>query len=295
MKILVFGSTNIDHNYRLDHIARPKETITSRSYEIHAGGKGLNQSIAFAKTGSHVYFAGMVGNDAAMLMKTMQDYGVDTAYVRQLDAPNGHAIIQIDDNGENSIFLYPGTNNAITADYVDEVLASFGKGDFLILQNEINMLDYIIETASRKEMVILMNPSPCDESLKKLPLDKIDYFFINEVEGELLTGKQDPQEMLKSMLELYPKSKTVLTLGSDGAYYNDCTYSCYQPAIRVKAIDTVGAGDTFMGYFSYGLSKGYTPEQCLLLGTKAASITVTRLGAAASIPTLAEINEKYPD
>ena len=295
MKILVFGSTNIDHNYHLDHIARPKETITSRSYEIHAGGKGLNQSIAFAKTGSHVYFAGMVGNDAAMLMKTMQSYGVDTTYVRQLDAPNGHAIIQIDDEGENSIFLYPGTNNAITAEYVDKVLANFDKGDFLILQNEINMLDYIIETASRKEMVILMNPSPCDASLNTLPLEKVDYFFINEVEGELLTGSPEPKEILKIMLEKYPNSKTILTLGSDGACYNDSNHFCSQPAIKVKAIDTVGAGDTFMGYFSYGLAQGYTPEQCLLLATRASSITVTRLGAADSIPTLAEINERYPD
>ena len=295
MKILVFGSTNIDHNYQMEHIARPKETITSLGYEIHPGGKGLNQAIAFAKTGQHVYLAAVVGNDSGMLLDVLEKYNVDTRYLKKINAPNGHAIIQIDKNGENSIFLYPGTNSSITHEYVDRVLNGFEKGDFIILQNEINRQDYIIEKASEKGMVILMNPSPCDESLKNLPLNKVDYFFINEVEGELLTGKKDPQDILKTMLELYPESKTVLTLGSDGACYNDSTHFCQQPAFKVKAIDTVGAGDTFMGYFSYGLSQGFSPEECLLLATKASSITVTRLGAADSIPTLEEINERYPD
>ena len=295
MKILVFGSTNIDHNYQMEHIARPKETITSLGYEIHPGGKGLNQAIAFAKTGQHVYLAAVVGNDSGMLLDVLEKYNVDTRYLKKINAPNGHAIIQIDKNGENSIFLYPGTNSSITHEYVDRVLNGFEKGDFIILQNEINRQDYIIEKASEKGMVILMNPSPCDESLKNLPLNKVDYFFINEVEGELLTGKKDPQDILKTMLELYPESKTILTLGSDGACYNDSTHFCQQPAFKVKAIDTVGAGDTFMGYFSYGLSQGFSPEECLLLATKASSITVTRLGAADSIPTLEEINERYPD
>ena len=295
MKILVFGSTNIDHNYRLDHIARPKETISAESYEVHAGGKGLNQAIAFAKTGSHVWFAGLVGNDAAMLIDTMKKFNVDLEYLRQVDKPNGHAIIQLDSNGENSIFLYRGTNGQITEEYVDEVLEHFSEGDYLILQNEINMLNYIILQAKKKGMVILMNPSPCDDSVMALPLEHIDYFFINEVEGAALTGKQNTEDILAAMLRKYPNSHTILTLGSDGAYYSDASHCCHQSAFKVKAIDTVGAGDTFMGYFCYGLSQGFSPEECLLLATKASSITVTRLGAADSIPSLQEIREVYPD
>lgn len=295
MKILVFGSTNIDHNYKMQHIARPKETVTSLGYEVHAGGKGLNQAIAFAKTGQHVYLAAVVGNDARMLLNVMEKYDVDTRYLKKIDAPNGHAIIQIDENGENSIFLYPGTNSAITAEYVDKVLNDFSEGDFIILQNEINLQDYIINKASEKGMVILMNPSPCDDSLKGLPLEKVGYFFINEVEGNILTGETEPEKILEKMGELYPDSRVILTLGGDGACYKDKQQFCVQPAYKVKAVDTVGAGDTFMGYFSYALSQGMTPQQCLLLATKAASITVTRYGAAESIPTLEEINEIYPE
>ncbi len=295
MKILVFGSTNIDHNYQMEHIARPKETVTSRGYEIHPGGKGLNQAIAFAKTGQHVYLAAVVGNDAGMLLDVMEKYDVDTRYLKKINAPNGHAIIQIDENGENSIFLYPGTNNSITHEYVDRVLNGFEKGDFIILQNEINRQDYIIDKAYEKGMVILMNPSPCNDSLKALPLEKVSYFFINEVEGSILTGESDPEKILNRMNELYPESRVILTLGAEGSCFRYKDQYCRQAIFPVKAIDTVGAGDTFMGYFSYGLSQGMSPAECLLLATKASSITVTRKGAADSIPTLEEIKEKYPD
>ena len=295
MKILVFGSTNIDHNYQMEHIARPKETVTSLGYEIHPGGKGLNQAIAFAKTGQHVYLAAVVGNDAGMLLDVMEKYDVDTRYLRKINAPNGHAIIQIDENGENSIFLYPGTNNSITHEYVDRVLNGFEKGDFIILQNEINRQDYIIDKAYEKGMVILMNPSPCDDSLKALPLEKVSYFFINEVEGAILTGESDPEKILDRMGELYPESRVILTLGAEGSCFRYKDQYCRQAIFPVKAIDTVGAGDTFMGYFSYGLSQGMSPAECLLLATKASSITVTRKGAADSIPTLEEIKERYPD
>ena len=295
MKILVFGSTNIDHNYQMEHIAKPKETVTSLGYEIHPGGKGLNQAIAFAKTGQHVYLAAVVGNDAGMLLDVMGKYDVDTRYLKKINAPNGHAIIQIDRTGENSIFLYPGTNNSITHEYVDRVLNGFEKGDFIILQNEINRQDYIINKAYEKGMVILMNPSPCDASLKDLPLERVSYFFINEVEGSILTGETSPNLILDRMNELYPESRVILTLGAEGSCFRYKDHFCKQSIFPVIAVDTVGAGDTFMGYFSYGLSQGMTPEQCLLLATKASSITVTRKGAADSIPTLEEIKEKYPD
>ncbi|MBQ1827511.1 MAG: ribokinase, partial [Erysipelotrichaceae bacterium] len=116
-----------------------------------------------------------------------------------------------------------------------------------------------------------------------------------EVEGNVLTGENEPEMMLYKLEELYPETKIVLTLGSDGAIYRDKQQLCRQEAFKVQAVDTVGAGDTFMGYFCYGLSKGMDPKECLLLATKASSITVTRYGAADSIPTLEEIKEAYPE
>ncbi|MBQ4251877.1 MAG: ribokinase [Erysipelotrichaceae bacterium] len=290
MKILVMGSTNLDYNYRLDHIVRPKETIAAKEFEIHAGGKGLNQSIALAKTGEHVYLAAAIGNNAQMLVATLKKYNVDTRYLRELDMPNGHAIIEVDEHGENAIIIVGGSNRCFTEEYIESVFADFKEGDFLVLQNEINNLKYIIDRAYEKKMVILMNPSPCDESLRELPLHKLSYIFINEVEGEFLTGESQPKAILDKLQEIYPDTNVILTLGANGAFYQSKGVREFAPSRKINAIDTVGAGDTFSGYFTYGLSKGLSPKQCLEIATKAASITCTRYGAAASIPSLEEVN-----
>ncbi|MDI9540881.1 MAG: ribokinase [Bacillota bacterium] len=291
MKILVFSSLNIDHNYYVKNIAKPKETIFASEYNVVSGGKGLNASIALARSGVHVYLAGNIGNDAKILEKVLADNNVDTTYLNKVDEPNGHAIIQIDENGENSIFIYGGSNQSITTEYIDSVLSKFGKGDLLILQNEINNQIHLINKASELGLTIMLNPSPFNDDIYSYPLNKIDYFFINEVEGKGFTNETDPLRILDELKIMYPKAKVVLTLGSIGAYYQDDKQRIFQEAFKVKAIDTVGAGDTFMGYFSYGLSQGFSPEKCLLLATKASSLTVQRKGAADSIPTLKEVNE----
>ncbi|MBQ1300432.1 MAG: ribokinase [Erysipelotrichaceae bacterium] len=290
MKILVFSSLNLDYDYHLDHIARPKETIVADSFVLAAGGKGLNASIAIARTGEHVWLAGVMGSNAELLEDTLKENNVDISLLDRQNIPNGHAIIQIDNSGENSIFIYPGSNACVTAEYVDRVLSHFSEGDFIVMQNEINLQDYIMKKASEKGMVILMNPSPCNEKLNDQPLELVDYFFINEVEGEMLTGKSEPDDILLGMKEKYPRSHVVLTLGSTGAWYYDGKDKVFCPARKVKAIDTVGAGDTYMGYFTYALSKGMTPAECMDIATRASSITVQRPGAAASIPTLEEVN-----
>lgn len=290
MKILVFSSLNVDYDYHMDHIARPKETIVADSFVLAAGGKGLNSSIAIAKTGEHVYLAGVLGTGAELLEKTLLENNVDISLLDRQNVPNGHAIIQIDKNGENSIFIYGGSNACITKEYVDKVIAQFDEGDLIVMQNEINNQDYIMQKAHEKGMKLLLNPSPCNDSLKEQPLELVDYFFINEVEGEILSGCPEPEDILENMKLKYPRANIVLTLGSTGAYYYDGTNKVFCPARKVKAVDTVGAGDTFMGYFAYALSKGMTPAECMEIATKASSITVQRYGAAAAVPTLDEVN-----
>ena len=174
MKILVFGSLNIDHDYHLEHIAAPKETIVAKSYEIAAGGKGLNASIALAKTGQHIYLAGMLGSGSDFLLETLKKFNVDTSLLKNTDIPAGHAIIQIDDHGENSIFIYPGSNSAITEPYIDEVLEQFGEGDYIIMQNEINDQDIIMRKAHDRGMIIFMNPSPFNSALNSQPVELVD-------------------------------------------------------------------------------------------------------------------------
>ncbi len=295
MKILVFGSLNIDDNYQMDHIAKEKETTFADEYSVAAGGKGLNASIAISKSGQHVYLAGNIGNDAKVLQDTLDEYHVDTTYLNHVNEPNGHAIIQIDKNGENSIFIYGGSNQSVKRDYIDEVLTHFTKGDLLVMQNEINDEGYIMNKAKEQGLSILLNPSPFNETVLTYPLDKVDYIFINEVEGEGFTNEKEPQKILTKLKEMYPNTKVILTLGSTGAYYQDKDNLLFQPSFKVKAIDTVGAGDTFMGYFCSGLANNTDIKECMELAAKASSITCTRKGAAKSIPTIEEIKEKYAD
>jgi len=290
MKILVFSSLNIDHDYHMDHICKEKETTFADSYQVVAGGKGLNAAIALAKSSAHVYLAGNIGNDATILQNVLDKYHVDCKYLNHVDEPNGHAIIQIDKTGENAIWIYGGSNQSISKEYIDKTIAEFEKGDLLILQNEINNNAYIIEQAHKKGLIIMLNPSPINNALKTYPLDLVDYFFLNEVEGNALTGESDFDSILDKFKQLYPNAKIIMTVGANGAYYQDEKQRVHQESFKVKAIDTVGAGDTFMGYFAYGLSQNKSVEQCLLLASKAASITVTRTGAADSIPTIDELN-----
>ena len=150
MKILNFGSCNIDYVYSIDHIVRVGETQSTNRLDIFPGGKGLNQSIAIARAGAKVYHAGCVGYDGDMLTELLSDSGVDISYVRTTDIKNGHAIIQVDSNGNNSIFLYGGSNDMVTEEYIDSVLEHFEAGDILLLQNEISNVEYIIKKASKK-------------------------------------------------------------------------------------------------------------------------------------------------
>ena len=138
MKVLNFGSLNIDYVYQMAHFIRPGETAPCKTLTAGCGGKGLNQSIALAKAGTEVYHAGLYGAEAQFLLDKMQTAGVDTSLLRLGEGANGHAIIQVDENGQNCIILYGGTNRQITEAYVDEVLAHFEVGDVLVLQNEIN-------------------------------------------------------------------------------------------------------------------------------------------------------------
>ena len=261
MKILVFSSLNVDHDYYMEHIAKPKETIFAKEYHVVAGGKGLNAAIALARSGVDVSIAANIGNDAQFLEDILKNNHVDTTYLNHVNEPNGHAIIQIDETGENSIFIYGGSNQSITMEYIDSVIPQFSKGDLLILQNEINNQVYLINKAHEHGLTILLNPSPFNDDIFTYPLEKVDYFFINEVEGNGFTGKEEPNEILDELRIKYPHTKVILTVGAQGAYYQDENSRFFQQAYKVKAVSTVGAGDTFMGYFSYGISQGLDPKE----------------------------------
>lgn len=292
MKILNFGSLNIDYVYSVDHFVQAGETLSSYSRSVFPGGKGLNQSIALSRAGATVYHAGKIGkNDGQFLKQLLIDSSVNTDYVRQVDSPNGHTIIQVNKSGNNCILLYPGANNLQDEDFINRVFENFEAGDFIVLQNEINNLDLIIKKAKQKNMVIFFNPSPFDEKISQLNLQDIDCFLINEVEAAAMCNTIiDSIDILIDILkERYPNAKFVLTLGKEGVVYFDIN-SIYSHGIYdVKVVDTTAAGDTFTGYFIASISKGVKVEKALELASIASSLSVTKNGAAVSIPTLKEV------
>jgi len=290
MKILVFGSLNIDRRYTVDHFVMPGETLSSQSLGTFSGGKGLNQAIACKKAGSDVYMAGKVGPDGAFLLGELKDADVVTKHVYIDETEfSGHAIIQVDKNGQNCIILYGGTNRTITHEEVDEVLADFEAGDIILLQNEINAMDYIIDCAHAKGMLVALNPSPMDDELLKCDLSKVTYFIMNEIEAAAIAGDENPDKAIDVLHEKYPESKIVITLGGDGSMYFDGKETYRHGIYNVKAVDTTAAGDTFTGYFLNGLLEGLQPLEIMSMAAKASAIAVSRPGAADSIPTKEEV------
>lgn len=291
MRILNFGSLNIDYIYRVNHIGAPGETLAAASREVFCGGKGLNQSIALAKAGAEVYHAGCIGEEGYMLQQAMEEAGVDCRHVKTLDCASGHAVIQVEDSGQNAILLFGGANQMMTSGYIDQVLGDFDEGDILLLQNEINLLDEIVDKAYARGMKIALNPSPYNDRLQCVDMNKIAIFLLNEVEGEQMTGEKDPGAILEKLGQLYPGTEVVLTLGEAGAVYGDGQRVYRQAAFPVKAVDTTGAGDTFTGYFLAALMGGREIPVCLELAAKASAIAVNRPGAAPAIPCRDEVDD----
>lgn len=289
MKVLNFGSLNIDYVYTVDHIVRGGETISSEKTETFPGGKGLNQSIALARAGVPVYHAGAVGEDGEMLLELCRANGVDTRFIRRTEGRNGHTVIQVDRNGQNCILLFGGSNQKQTKEHIDEVLSHFEAGDMLVLQNEVNHLDYLIDRAWERGMVIVLNPSPFDDKLKACDMTKVAYFLVNEVEAEQMTGESDPAKQPERLLEAYPGGKFVLTMGSRGSMYKDSLQEFHQDIYKVNAVDTTAAGDTFTGFFLAAILEGRPIPEALDEAARASAIAVSRPGASSSIPTVEEV------
>jgi ribokinase len=289
MPVLNFGSCCIDHVYRVPHFAAAGETLPCSNYQVHPGGKGLNQSIAMAAAGAKVRHAGKVGEDGRWLLDLMAIKNIDIGMMKIDPGLTGHANIQVTPEGENSIVLFGGANRTITKSHIDEVLEDAHYGDFLLLQNEISALDYIIDQACEKGMRIVFNAAPMSPDVNALPLEAIELLVINEIEGFELTTKTAPKDIIKVLSSRFTSTNILLTLGAAGSLYADKCNSVFQPAIEVKAIDTTAAGDTYVGFFLAGYSAGKSVAECLAMATSAAALCVTRAGAATSIPSIGEL------
>ena len=295
MKILNFGSLNLDYVYRVEHFVGPGETLSALSREVKPGGKGLNQSIALARAGAKVFHAGCLGAGGGLLREILERDGVDTSLLQDVEEMQGHTVIQVDPAGENCILLYGGSNRCVTEGQIGRTLSAFGPGDWLVLQNEISLTGKIVDKAYEKGMRMILNPSPYDGRLREVDFGKLSWVMVNEVEAEQMTGSQDPEKAWEIMHRRWPGLSAVITLGSRGsiafAQGPEGTETVRQEAVKVQAVDTTAAGDTFTGYFIAGLAEGKPLRECMEQASLAAAVSVTRPGAADSIPRIRELEK----
>eukprot|EP00919_Chromeraceae_sp_WS-2016_P048991 GHVR01115789.1.p1 GENE.GHVR01115789.1~~GHVR01115789.1.p1 ORF type:complete len:310 (+),score=22.19 GHVR01115789.1:30-932(+) len=294
-KILIYGSINIDYVYRVPHIVKSGETLSSQSLDKFVGGKGANQSVSLCRAGAHnVFHGGKIGKDEIWLKSKLEENGVNTEFIQESSLNTGHAIIQVAFNGENSIFLFPGANRDINQDDISNTLCHFSAGDFLILQNEINFIPELLREGASKGLYICFNAAPMSQEVFSYPLDLCSLLILNETESETLIGKTNSVEKILNILsDKFPKTSILLTVGEKGAYYRDSNSIekiYYQPAEIVDCIDSTAAGDTFIGYFLSSIFNGDSVEKALKTASIAASLCVCKAGAMCSIPFYADVN-----
>lgn len=291
MTIYNVGSINLDHVYQLDHFVRPGETMASDDYQCLLGGKGANQSVALAKAGADVKHVGAIHQSNQEILSQLQSLGVDTQLIAETEVPTGHAIIQLTKQAENAIILYQGANHALTEPQIDEVLQNAQEGDWVLLQNETNLIEYVMQKAKQCHLKVAFNPAPMDVDLTKKVLPLVDLLIVNEVEAMDLIGTQDIASTIKAFPKAYPDLEVLMTLGKDGVCYFNDQQALQVEAFSVKALDTTAAGDTFIGFCLSAIMAGEPMANAIRRACAASAICVTRLGAASSIPTQQEVSD----
>lgn len=278
------GSINIDHFYRVGHLPAPGETLAAEHYGVGLGGKGANQSVAAARAGARVCHLGGAGQEDWALDR-LQAFGVDGSRVQRLDVATGHAIIMVDQQGENAIVLFPGANRAFDPDPVLTLLAQAAPGDTLMLQNETAHQATAARMARDRGMRVIYSAAPFEAEAVRAVLPFVTILALNTVEASQLCAA------MGCGLEDLPVPQLLLTHGAKGAEWRDLATGTrvFQPAFAVAPVDTTGAGDTFAGYFAAALDEGLAPQAALRMAAAAAAIMVTRAGTAEAIPTRSEV------
>jgi ribokinase len=290
MAIINFGSLNIDDVYAVDHIVQPGETLSATRYQVFPGGKGNNQSIALGRAGAAVRHVGCVGPDGAWLTDLLREAGVNADAVQTGTIPTGRAIIQVDAKGQNSIVLFPGANHHQSRGHFAAVLDSCQAGDTVLVQNETSEVPFVMTEAHRRGLRVVFNPAPMAPEVLAYPLDAVSLLVVNETEAAALCGQNGDAEKLSAALRSrWPTLDVILTLGGDGVLYRGKEGRIAVPGQRVDVVDTTAAGDTFIGYFLAAQQKGFDIRTALETANRAAAVTVTRPGAASSIPTWNEV------
>lgn len=291
-KIIVVGSSNTDMVVKAQKLPAPGETVLGGQFLMNAGGKGANQAVAAARLGGKTVFVCKVGNDifGDQALKQFDNEGIDTSFIfTDPELPSGVALINVDAKGENSITVASGANGSLSIEEINKASLVFHNGDILLTQLEtpIETVAHAVETASLYGLKSILNPAPA----AKLPEDIFRNLFAitpNETEAEILTGVKVTDEIsaLKAAEIFISKGvkNVIITLGSKGAFLKSDNFEGMIYTEKVAAMDTTAAGDCFNGALSVAILDGKTMEEAVAFACKAASISVTRMGAQASMP-----------
>lgn len=298
--ILVVGSINMDISLRVTDIPNPGETVMSSGIRKSPGGKGANQAVAAAKLGGDVVMLGCVGQDenGQALLKSLADAGVDTTNIRQIPStPTSSAFICVSNSGENAIVVDSSANKCVTAEYLAKNEDLFRQAKYCILQMEIpqEAVKYAKQLCQRYGVKIILNPSPLTDFDWAL-LSDIDYLIPNKEEAATLLGR--PYDCISDIewgdfMAEYHIQTMIITLGKSGAKaFRSGSAPQFFPAKPQNAVDTTGAGDTFLGAFAASISSGASISNAVCFANIASGISVTRYGAQTSIPEKAEVLQK---
>ncbi len=290
--LIVVGSSNTDMVVKTERFPKPGETIVGGEFFLFAGGKGANQAVAAARLGGKVSFVARVGDD--LFGQQAKDgflaVGIDCQHVTtDPHHASGTALITVDASGENSIVVAPGANNALLPEHLS--LVDFATASFVLMQLE-TPLETILAATKAAPGKCVLNPAPA----QPLPANLLNGLYLitpNETEAELLTGvlPTDPASCVRAAKVLHEKGveNVIITLGAAGAFYSNGNDHFTVPAPKVKAVDTTAAGDTFNGALVVALAEGVGWRAAIEFAVKAASLSVTRMGAQASVPERSEI------
>ena len=243
MTIWNLGSINADHVYALPHLPGPGETLAARSLTTGLGGKGANMSVACARAGGKIEHIGAIGPEGAWMTDRLRAYGVGTAQVATLDSPSGHAIIAVEEGGENLILLFPGANRLIPPAHVEAALGRARPGDWFLTQNETNHQTEAARLAKARGLHVAYAAAPFDPAAVQAMLPHADFLILNEVEADQL------RQATGTPLGSLGVADVIVTLGAEGClWFHEGQGETSFPALPVTPVDTTGAGDAFTGY-----------------------------------------------
>ena len=293
--ITVVGSINLDLIATVERLPAPGETVTGGDFGTAPGGKGANQALAARRAGAQVRMIGAVGKDAfaAEALSLLEEGGVDLSHVGRVHAPTGTALILVDARGENVIAVVPGANKSVVPG--DLAFAGLKKGEYMLLQQEIPLETVAVALRAAREAgaISVLNTAPFRAEAAPF-IGEADYVVANETEFDLYADalslpEGDRPRRMAAFAERTGRT-LIVTLGADGVHAAAPGETLAVPAMKVKPVDTVGAGDTFCGYLAASLASGLPLEQALRRATAAASLACLKEGAQPSIPLAAEVD-----